>query len=177
MLHSFLAITAVLFLITSSNALSLDSSVHLARHQHIAARHLAVKRASGSARCKKRNSTSTAAAPSAPIATSIAPPAPSYSQAPPPPSSPSSRSGKVGIAWAYGGDSALQNFITNKVSAFVDFFFFSSVSSYLFSPAYTLGPLLDHQILMDYNMLQCYGAPTNSLNSRALSSPVMQILF
>ena len=65
MLLRLLAITAALFLITFSNALSYDTSTshHLARHQHIAARHPAVKRASVSTRCKKRNSTP-AAAPS-----------------------------------------------------------------------------------------------------------------
>jgi hypothetical protein len=109
MLPSLLAITIALFLITFSNALSLDSSVHLARHQHIAARHSAVKRASGSARCKKRPSSS-----STPQATSAAPAAPSSSQAPP---SSSGGSGKVGIPWANGEESTLKNFITDKVSA------------------------------------------------------------
>ena len=135
MLLSFLAITIALFLITFSNALSLDSSVHLARHQHIAARHSAVKRASGSARCKKRHSSST------PHATSTAAPAPSPSQAPP---TSSGGSGKVGLAWAYSDDPSLKNFISHKVSAFVDFFLFSSSFAYFFSSAYTLGPLWHH---------------------------------
>ena len=168
---------AALCLIISSNALSLDSSVHLARHQHIAARHPAAKRASVSARCKKRNSTSTAVVSSTQLATSTALHAPSPSQAPPPSSSPSSGSGKVGLSWSYGDDPALKNFITDKVSAFVDSFLFFSSSPYIFSPAYTLGPLLNRQTLTDCNMLQCFGAPANSLNSRPLSSPVMQISF
>jgi len=113
MLLSLLAITAALFLITSSNALSVDTSHHLARHQLIAARHPALKRASISARCKKRNTTSVAAAPST---TSTTPHASSPSQAPPA-SSPVSGKGKVGIAWSYGDDPRLKNFITEKVSA------------------------------------------------------------
>lgn len=180
---TLLAITGALFFIASSNALSVDSFHHLARHQHIAARHPAVKRASVSARCKKRNSTSTTA-PSSTLHPTYAPPASSSSHAPPssssqaPPSSPSSGSGKgkVGIAWAYhdGDDAKLKNFITNKVSTFVDFFLFSSSFPYLFSPAYTLGALKSHKTLMDCNLLQCYGVPNKSVTSRALSTTVMQ---
>jgi hypothetical protein len=185
MLLRLLAIVA-LFLITSSNALSLDT---LSRHQQIAARHPAVKR-SVSARCQKRNSSSTAAASSSPLArvaphtthsTSSAHPAvssshsapssshPAPSPSPPPPaSSPSSGSGKLGIAWALGNSPFLKNFITPKVSAFVHFFFYSSSYPYLFSPAYTIGALLHHQTPMDWNLFQCYGGLTKSLNSVTL---------
>lgn len=170
MLPSLLAITAALFFIASSNALSLDSSGLLARHQHIAARHAPAKRASVSARCKKRNSSST------PHATSTAPPAPSSSHAPP--SSSSGKAGKIGLAWAMGPTTSLPNFITNKVSTFVDFFLFSSFP-YLFSPGYTLGTLRYKETLMDWNSFQCYGAANQieSKNSRQLSSPVMHLLF
>lgn len=135
MLLSLLAITTALFLITSSNALSLDTSHHLARHQHIAARHPAVKRASVSTRCKKRNFTS--AVP----ASHPTPTAPSSSQAPPSSSSPGSGKGKVGIAWPNGNAPYLKNFITEKVSVFVDFFFSSSSSPYFFySSIYNWSP-------------------------------------
>ena len=116
---TLLAITAALFLITSSNAFSLDTSHHLARHQHIAARHPEVKRASASTRCQKRNSTPAAI----PSSTPTTPPAP--------PSSPWPGKGKVGIAWPNGNAPYLKNFITEKVSVFVDFFF-SSSSPYFF---------------------------------------------
>ena len=124
MLLTLLAITVALFPFTSSNALSVDSFHQLARHQHIAVRHPAVERATVShgARCKRRNPISATAAPSTSYRTSTAPPA-SSSQAPPSPSS--SGKGKVGIAWAYGDDPILKNFVTEKVSAFVDFFLFS----------------------------------------------------
>lgn len=127
MLPSLLALTTAFFLFASSNALSLDSSGLLARHHQIAARHHVAKRASASARCKKRNSTSTA------HATSTAPPASSSSHAPAS-SSPSGKAGKIGIAWAMGPTTLLPQFITDKVSTFVDFFslFFSSFP-YLFS--------------------------------------------
>ena len=170
MLQSLLAITAVLFLITSSNALSIDTSHHLARHQHIA-RHPVVKRASGasdSARCIKRDSTSVAV----PSSTSTANLASSSSQAPP-----SSGSGKVGIAWAFDSDGlAIKNFLTSKVSTFVDFFLFSFFP-HLFSPAYTLGPLLNYKIFMDCNFVQCYGATTKSLSFRTLSRAITQIVL
>jgi len=56
---------------------------------------------------------------SLPASTSNTPaaPVPTTSQAPSPPSTPSGGSGKVGLAWAYGDDPHLKNFITNKVSA------------------------------------------------------------
>jgi Glycosyl hydrolase catalytic core len=140
MLFTLVALTAALFLITS-NALSIDTSAHhLARHhQHIAARFppaaKVAKRASVSARCKKRNSSSTAVPSSTSVAsvaaatTSTPASAPSPSQAPPS----SGGSGKVGLAWAYGDDPSLANFITSKVSAFVVFFsLFSSFSLYFF---------------------------------------------
>lgn len=174
MLLSLFAITGALILVISSNALSLDSSAHLARHQHIAARRSAVERAPVSARCKKRGSTSS-------TSSLVSAPSPSSSQAskpsPSPSPSPSSGSGKVGLAWAYGDDPALKNFITDKVSKFVDFFLFPLSFLYLLSPDFTLGTLLNQQILLDWIMLQCYGAWTYSLNSRILSSPVMQILL
>ena len=163
MLLSLLAITTALFLITSSNALSLDTSHHLARHQHIAARHPAVKRASVSTRCKKRNFTS--AVP----ASHPTPTAPSSSQAPPSSSSPGSGKGKVGIAWPNGNAPYLKNFITEKVSAYVDFFFFFSSSFlYLFSPAYTIGAQIKYKTRMDWNIFQCYGAGIKLLTLRAL---------
>jgi len=67
---------------------------------------------------KKRNSSSTAlpSSTSASVAaatTSTPASAPSPSQAPPS----SGGSGKVGLAWAYGDDPSLANFITSKVSA------------------------------------------------------------
>ena len=125
---TLLAITAVLFFITSSNAFSLDTSHHLARHQHIAARHPAVKRASASTRCQKRNSTPAAA----PSSTPTTPPAP--------PSSPWPGKGKVGIAWPNGNAPYLKNFITEKVSVFVDFFFSSSSPYFFYSSIYNWSP-------------------------------------
>jgi hypothetical protein len=161
-------VTAALFLtITSSNALSLDTSHHLARHQHIAARHPPVKRASVSTRCKKRNNTSAAAA-SNPAPT--APPAPSSS------SGSGNLKGKVGIAWPNGDVPYLKNFITDKVSAFVDFFFSSSFPNF-FSLACTIGALINYKTLMDWNLFQCYGARTKSLTFRTLSRAVTQVLF
>ena len=178
MLPTLLALTAALFLITSSNALSIDPSVHFARHHQIISRRPEVKRDSTSARCQKRgNSTSVSAAVPSSTPTSSTPPAPSSSQAPPPSSSPSAGTGKVGIAWAYNNDPSLKNFITDKVSAFVDFSIFFSSFPYFISLAYTLGTLKNHQILMDCNILQCYGAPAKSVHSRPLSSQVMQMLF
>ena len=190
-----LAIASALFLITSSCALSLDSSVHLARHQQIAARHPVVNRSSVSARCQKRtppspstvaSGTRLAASPSSSSpsqhsrpSSSQAPP-PSSSQAPPPSSSPStaSVSGKVGIGWSLGDDSAVKNFLTDKVSAFVDFFLCPSSYPYPFSPAYTLGHLLHHnRIPLDCHLLQCYGVQIKLLSSRSLSSPVMHLLL
>ena len=139
MLPTFLALA--LFLVTSTNALSLDSSVHLARHQHIAARH-AVERSPVNARCKKRNPPSSVS-PSTPASSSQAlPPSSSSSQAPSPSSSPSSGPRKAGIGWSQGPNAAaLQNFITGKVSSFVDLFLYSSSCPYLFLPSiYTWGP-------------------------------------
>ena len=140
MLLRLLAITAALFLITFSNALSYDTSAshHLARHQHIAARHPAVKRASVSTRCKKRNSTPAAAPSSTSHPNTPTAPPPSSSQAPP---SSGSGKGKVGIAWPNGNAPYLKNFITEKVSVFVDFFFSSSSSPYFFySSIYNWSP-------------------------------------
>ena len=117
MLLSHLAIS---FFIISASALTLDSSLHLARHHDIAARHPTVKRSSVSARCKKRNpSSSTGVASSTPLATHTAS-TPSSSHAPPSSVSPSSN--KVGVAWSQGNTDALKHFVTPKVSAFVHFF-------------------------------------------------------
>ena len=146
MLLTLIALTAALFLITS-NALSIDTSAHhLARHHHIAARQ-PVKRASVSAKCRNRNSSSAAPPPSTSLPASTATPAapaPTTSQAPAPPSSPSGGSGKVGLAWAYGDDPHLKNFITGKVSAYVLFYSFFPLLFvsllYLFSSIYTWGP-------------------------------------
>ena len=130
-MHFTLLAIAALFLVTSSNALTIDSSLHLARHHLISARHPVVKRAN-SRRCIERDTTS--ASQPAPVASSSSPPtssaapaapapspSPSPSQAPPssPPSS--GGSGKVGLGWSYGGEASLSNFITSKVSAFVGF--------------------------------------------------------
>ena len=190
MLLSFIAIAAALSLITSSNALSVDTSHHLVRHQHIA-RHPVVKRASASARCKNRVPTS-AAAPSStshhkstvdPAHSSSQAPSPSqahsHSQAPSPSQAPpSSGNGKVGVAWAFDGDGfAIKNFLTKKVSTFVDFFLLSSSFPYLFSPAYTIGPLTNYKIFMDWNSFQCYGAANKSLTFWTLSRAIMQVLF
>ena len=104
-----LAVTCALFLITSSFVLSLDPSAH---HQHIPARSI-------NRRCTKGNST-------------IAHP-PSH----PPPSKPSK--GKVGLAFPGGNVDHLKYFITEKVSAFVDFFLFSLSFPYLLSSIYNWG--------------------------------------
>ena len=142
MLPTLIALTAAFFfLITSSNALSIDTSAHhLARHHHlIAARQpQPAKRASVSAKCRKRNSTSVAPPPStsAPANTPAAPapaPAPTTSQAPATPPS-TGGNGKVGLAWAYGDDPHLANFISWKTSAYVFFlFFFSPTRPLLFT--------------------------------------------
>ena len=133
MLPSLLTVPIALLLIASSYALSIDSSVHLARHQQIAARHPEVKRASVSARCKKRNSNSTSGSTvsSNSLPTNTAPPASTSSQAPPPSSPHTGGTGKVGIAWAYNDDPSLKNFITQKVSRLVDLFFISSSRVFL----------------------------------------------
>ena len=137
MLPNLIAITAVIFLIASSYALSVDTSRHLARHQRIA-RRPPLKRPSATARCKKKPSTSAAAPTPASTShhTSTAHPSPSSS----PPST--SGNGKVGIDWANGDPSSIKNFVTKKVSTFVDFFLFSSSFPYLFFPAYTIGALI-----------------------------------
>ena len=151
MLFNLIAITAVIFLITSSYALSVDSSRH-ARHQRIA-RRPPLKRPSATARCKKKPFTSVAAPTptstphhtltSTSHRTSTAHPSPSSTAHPSPTSSPPSTSGnrKVGIDWASGDPSSIKNFVTKKVSTFVDFFLFSSFP-YLFFPAYTIGALV-----------------------------------
>lgn len=183
MLLTLIALTAALFLITS-NALSIDTSAHhLARHHHIAARQ-PVKRASVSAKCRNRNSSSAAPPPSTSLPASTATPAapaPTTSQAPAPPSSPSGGSGKVGLAWAYGDDPHLKNFITGKVSAYVLIYsFFPFTFRFLtlpLFPAFTLGDLLDHKTFLDCSLLQCYGVTINLVNSKTLSRLVMQILL
>lgn len=179
MLLSLLA-TVALFL--TSNALSLDSSVHLARHQHVAARHPAIKR-SVSARCQKRNSTSPGATSSAPPATHTASPT-SSSHTPPQSSSPSSGSSgssgssKRGISWSnQESDSPSKNFVTDGMSLFVDFLLYSSSYPYLFFPAHTIGMLSNQRNLLDCNIFQCYGAIPVSIPLTTLSSPVMQLMF
>ena len=154
MLPTLIALTAAFFfLITSSNALSIDTSAHhLARHHHlIAARQpQPAKRASVSAKCRKRNSTSVAPPPStsAPANTPAAPapaPAPTTSQAPATPPS-TGGNGKVGLAWAYGDDPHLANFISWKTSAYVSCFLFFPPTrplffvAYIFSSIYTWNP-------------------------------------
>lgn len=143
---------AILFVAAPANALSVDSSVHLARHQAIA-RQISlpeplVKR-SVATRCKVRSISSSVQPSSTPP-----PPAPTSSKAPPPAASPtpspspspapkqsSGGNRKTGLAWALGGDPSLKNFLSPKVSTYVYFFLgFSSVLIFSLSSVYTWSP-------------------------------------